>query len=197
MITRKRREKEELNPRKTSDAQYCCLPHNDQCSACSWAAVCGTWQIPLSSYREHDMPRRGMSPWPLWISCPILAHPQLLEELHWQIMTLKSPWLWVSNTEQHQRHQCVVKIILILYLKHSIAPASEKKTNSIPAATRTSGQVRGENRIFSRWPSSLMLLNLHSILPMYLSTQAGSGLSCNCKEMFNCRRNILGKMSRN
>lgn len=37
-----------------------------------------------------------------------------------------------------------------------------------------------------------MVLSLQSTLPVYLSTQA-SGLSCNCKDMFNCRREDLGK----
>lgn len=50
-----------------------------------------------------------------------------------ELWKLSSHWLKVSPSYQQTKHQCVVTVIFTLNPKHSTAPVTKKKSNSIPA----------------------------------------------------------------
>lgn len=52
---------------------------------------------------------------------------------------LSRPFLRVRSTEQ--KHQCVIKMILLLNPNHSIVPATGKKIDFIPVRTRAASGI--------------------------------------------------------
>ena len=80
----KRREKGERNKiqgKKTSDAQYNCSPPADRCPASPQAAIGRPRPAPPSLYTERDGPWYGTSLWLVQVSCPGSAPSQLLVPL--------------------------------------------------------------------------------------------------------------------
>jgi len=84
------------------------------------------WNLPLASLDQLS-----------WF-CPLPApYVPSASMLSWQYEKPKSLSLGVSIVQKQLKHQCVINIILIQNPKHSTMPATQKKTSSTLAETRT------------------------------------------------------------
>lgn len=90
----------------------------------------------LPPLAEHDAIWCGISLWSFWVSCPgSFCTPSSF--LAGQYKKPKSTGLDVSTVQQQLQRCCVISIIHTLNPEHSTIVATGKKTNLIPAETRT------------------------------------------------------------